>query len=115
MSKRGLLILLVALALVIQNTCPYGLAEKTAVAAPFTHDCPLKQHHAKDSEGKSSADLQDMQTYLKTFNLLSGSVAYHPLPLKEAETVAAVVNMRYNDGFIDLPIKPPIPVPDRLS
>lgn len=48
------LLLLLSLALVLQNTCPYGFAAKTAFVAPQTHDCPLKKdHHALSKEGDS--------------------------------------------------------------
>ena len=49
-----LLLFLLAFSLVLQNTCPYGFAAKTAFAAPHTHDCPLKKdHHSPSKEGDS--------------------------------------------------------------
>lgn len=50
------LLLLLSLALVLQNTCPYGFAAKTAFVAPHTHDCPLKKDHQAPSKEGDSVD-----------------------------------------------------------
>ncbi|HEX8949985.1 MAG TPA: hypothetical protein VF790_13535 [Dissulfurispiraceae bacterium] len=60
MKTARLLLFFLALALVVQNTCPYGFAAKTGFAAPHTHACPLKasRHHGpakeRDTSGKAT-------------------------------------------------------------
>ena len=47
MSRTRFLIFLIACAIVIQNTCPYGWASKTAFMSPHEcgcHQCPVKDH-----------------------------------------------------------------------
>lgn len=108
MSKRGFLVMLIAFAIIIQNTCPYGLAEKTAVASHYVHDCPMKTHHAKDTGGKSENNVRDIQKHFKTFNLLCHFIDTHPQPIEEAQSHVAMAAIKYDDDFIDLPIKPPM-------
>jgi hypothetical protein len=48
-----MLLFLLSVSLVLQNTCPYGFAAKTAFAASHTHACPL--HHSPPG-GTSAVD-----------------------------------------------------------
>jgi len=42
--------------LVMQNTCPYGFAAKTAFVAPLAHDCPLNKSHHSPAKERGSVD-----------------------------------------------------------
>ena len=48
-----MLLFLLSLSLILQNTCPYGFAGKTAFAARQTHACPF---HHQPIQGKSAVD-----------------------------------------------------------
>ncbi len=48
-----MLLLLLSLSLILQNTCPYGFAEKTAFAASHMHACPF--HHCPPT-GQGAVD-----------------------------------------------------------
>jgi hypothetical protein len=54
MGKPAIILLfLLSLSLVLQNTCPHGFAGKTAFAALHTHACP---HQHCPLKGKSAVD-----------------------------------------------------------
>jgi len=65
------LILFLMVSFIVQNTCPYGLAAKTAFATPHTHDCPLKKSHDKSSGGQDSFDTTHGKILNAAFVLLS--------------------------------------------
>jgi len=43
-----ILLFLLAFSLILQNTCPYGFAAKTAFAAPHSHQCSFHRHQTKE-------------------------------------------------------------------
>jgi hypothetical protein len=51
-----LLLFILVISLVLQNTCPYGFAAKTAFVAHHTHDCPLKKSHHSPAKEQNSVD-----------------------------------------------------------
>ena len=48
-----MLLFLLSFSLILQNTCPYGFAGKTAFAALHTHACPF---HHQPLKGKRTVD-----------------------------------------------------------
>jgi hypothetical protein len=56
MKLMRLLFFLLVISLVLQNTCPFGFASKTAFTAPHMHDCPLRKSHHSPAKGQNSVD-----------------------------------------------------------
>jgi hypothetical protein len=61
------LILALALAIVIQNTCPNGWAAKTALSCRKAH-CSMKEHEPAKTEGQPDTK-KDMSNVKQTFVL----------------------------------------------
>jgi len=43
-----ILLFLLALSLILQNTCPYGFAAKTGFAIQYSHQCPFHRHQTTE-------------------------------------------------------------------
>lgn len=56
MKSIWLLLFLLVIALVLQNTCPYSFASRTAFIAPHTHDCPLQKSPHNPAKDRDSVD-----------------------------------------------------------
>jgi hypothetical protein len=56
MKLMRLLLFILVISLVLQNTCPYGFASKTAFTAPHAHDCPLKKSHHSPAKEQNTVD-----------------------------------------------------------
>jgi hypothetical protein len=56
MRITRLLLFVLFLSLVLQNTCPYGFAAKTAFVATQTHDSPQSKNHHSPDKDRDSAD-----------------------------------------------------------
>lgn len=100
------LIVLIAFAIAVQNTCPYGYAGKTSVAAPHVHNCPLKDHQPATPDGQKRVD-KDFRDLNHPFVLVSA-------PADGAfETFAAVretdiiKSPEHKDIFLNPPHRPP--------
>jgi hypothetical protein len=107
MVKLLVIVPLIVLGIVLQNTCPFGLAGKTALASPIVHHCPLKDHHKPCNSGPGARDLQDMQKNFKPFTLMGFTVESGDEPELLAERAEAALADRYEEVIVPLPIKPP--------
>ncbi len=107
MKLIRLFLLLLIFSFVVQNTCPYGFATKTAFASPFTHDCPLKKSPCGSSKG------QDF------FDAMYGKILNPPFVLSMPQLHAliqsfaldadyvALTSDRYTNPFSEPLIRPP--------
>ena len=96
----------VILAIIVQNTCPFGLASKTAFASPYSNHCPLKGHDHEESGRHDGIDKDP-----------SHANSYYVLHV--AETDSALHGPTLNKGMIppglntykdacpDPPLRPP--------
>ena len=66
--RISLLVFLLAIALLIQNTCPHGYAGKSTVASACSH-CPQKQVHKKVPEGTALSGVSQAPAHLPLFVL----------------------------------------------
>jgi hypothetical protein len=108
MTLPRLLLFIVFLTLVLQNTCPYGFAAKTAFVATHSHDCPQsKSHHSPDKDRDSADD--------------SPGGPLHPafvLSISDNQTIVLCSQMKaeytilssenYRDFIKELATKPPV-------
>ena len=85
-----LLLLLLSLAILSQNTCPYGFAAKTEFAASHTHDCPLKKSHHSSSKGQDSLDGS------------AGKVLYPGFVFSISDTRIVILDSHMNTDYIPL-------------
>jgi len=98
---------LIAFAIVVQNTCPYGYAGKTGVAAPRMNNCPLKDHRPATPEGRSKVD-KDFGDINHPFVLALAPVdgIFRTfVPLGETGTINPP---EHKDIFPNPPYRPPI-------
>jgi hypothetical protein len=64
MKLKLVLLSVLFLSLVLQNTCPYGFEAKTAFAAARAPDCPHSgSHHAPDKDQDSGSDNPGVPLY----------------------------------------------------
>jgi hypothetical protein len=111
MTKHRAIVLLIVLGIVLQNTCPFGLAEKTAAASPSVHHhCPLKLHNQKAADtgpATGTGDVQDVQKHFKPFTLMSFKIESVGRPDVLVERAQPALADRYEEAIVALPMKPP--------
>ncbi|MBI5741337.1 MAG: hypothetical protein HZA16_11550 [Nitrospirae bacterium] len=108
MKLMRLLLFLLAVSLVLQNTCPYGYAAKTAFVAPLTHDCPMnKSHHSPSKERGSVDDNQGKALYpLFVFSVPDSRTVISSFQTHAEYTALSSGN--YKDHFREPSIQPPV-------
>jgi hypothetical protein len=107
MKLIKLLIIFLMVSFIVQNTCPYGLAAKTAFASAHTHDCPLKKSHDGTSEGKDFFDHAQGKVLNAAFVLLAPeSYSAMQSDIPNADYIK-VISINYTNPFKEPPIKPP--------
>lgn len=106
MKLARLLLLFLAFSLIIQNTCPYGMAAKTGFAAKEIHHCPLKKHSTSKTDADDTAPkamFQPGQTFVFTV-----SRAINAAPLSSPKIFYSVSELNiYKNIFSEPPAKPP--------
>jgi hypothetical protein len=100
------LIALIVLAIVVQNTCPYGYAGKTAVAATLVHDCPLKNHQPSKSDSPDNFT-EGFKNLNHAYVFTSGGVECGPELFGPAESLSVSVTYSHEDAFLSPPLRPP--------
>jgi len=106
MRFARLLLFFLAISLVIQNTCPYGLAAKTGFMAKEIHHCPLKKHSPAKADADDSAKkvtFQSGQTFVFTVGNANTTA---PLSSKKIAFFFSEINL-YKNISTEPPIKPP--------
>jgi hypothetical protein len=102
---RGIVTLIV-FAIVLQNTCPYGYAGKTAVAAPHVHHCPLKDHQPQKS-GSPDNFTEDFKNLNHAYVFSSEGVACGLKLFGPAQTATTIAAYGHEDAFLIPPLRPP--------
>jgi hypothetical protein len=67
MPASRILIFLIVSAIVMQNTCPYGWAAKTAFASPQASHCPMKEHHRPSEPDNGGGVKKDFSNTSQVF------------------------------------------------
>jgi len=104
------LILVLAIAIGIQNTCPQGLAAKTAfVSCQKTH-CPMKEHKPAKTEGQADTK-KDISNVKQTFvlNIVSRDNTFQILA--QTHGLLSVDSPDLEEIFSDPLFRPPIFAP----
>jgi hypothetical protein len=98
-------IALLVFALLIQNTCPFGAAGKSTVAASCEH-CPLKHHSLVSLDGQKNivADASLVHFPVYVFAVLKTIHTFKLEPIKSAHPVLAD---SYTDALPDELLRPP--------
>ena len=108
MNVFRVLLFLIVISLILQNTCPYGYAAKTAFHAPQKHDCPLKKsHHGSAKDGDSVDDNQEKAMYPSFVFSVPESHAVISCLQRETEYVALSFD-NYRDPFREPLLRPPV-------
>jgi hypothetical protein len=105
MFKRSSIIFLLALALLIQNTCPIGAAGKSSVV-PTCPKCPL-MHNATASSGqehKLVADLFSSHFPMFVFSMPKTSPVFRLALIKTSRTL---LTSGYKNALPDELLRPP--------
>ncbi|KJR40313.1 hypothetical protein MCHI_003788 [Candidatus Magnetoovum chiemensis] len=101
----GLLIIAIA----GQNTCPYGLAGKTAVfTASYTHSCPLKKASHQHNGSNDTNEINNMQKQSQLFQFISYFYDKSYLSVFQIGSVDMLYTNTYEDATLSLPLRPPI-------
>ena len=105
MRALRILVLLLAAALFVQNTCPHGFAGKTTVGRSCGA-CSLKQHHgpSTDQQTRFSTGQSPAHYPLFLFSLPQSLHVLHPRPLAVLEPV---ITDRYTDAEPAELLRPP--------
>jgi hypothetical protein len=100
------LVALIVLAVAVQNTCPYGYAGKTAVAAPHVHNCPLKNHQPSKSD-TSDNFTEDFKNLNHAYVFTSGGVECGLELFGPAQTVTTIAAYGHEDALLSPLLRPP--------
>lgn len=109
MAIARFVVFLIALSLVIQNTCPYGWAAKTVFISPHTSQCshcPLRENKGTASDTKN-----DVRKDISSVNhLFVIHVGERDVPLKSLPPVSFAVSFksdRVYSVFLEPLLRPP--------
>jgi hypothetical protein len=105
MKLMRMILFLLSLSLILQNTCPYGFAAKTAFAARHPHQCPF--HHGKTKEQGTVDDNSKKAIYppfVMVAPFVQPSVGSFPISTDYFSSLSD----RYTNPFKEPRIKPPI-------
>lgn len=104
MKLMRMLLILLSFSLILQNTCPYGFAAKTAFAAPRTNQCPFHHH---STNGQGTVDNNANKVIFPAFVMVVPSVqpCIQRFPVSGDYSFSS--SYRYTDPFKEPLIKPP--------
>ena len=107
MNFLRLLLLLLITSIVLQNTCPYGYAAKTAFTSPHTHDCPLKKSHHGPANDRNSVDDKPGKALYPSFvfSVPESDAVISRFQTKTEYATPSVDN--YKGPFREPPVRPP--------
>jgi len=100
-----ILLFLLALSLILQNTCPYGFAAKTAFAIPHVHWCPFHHHQTKE---QGTVDDNSNKVIHPAFVMVAPSVRASLERFPLSADYFLFLSERYINPFKEPPIKPPV-------
>jgi hypothetical protein len=108
MCRIRILIFLIATAIVMQNTCPYGWAAKTIFMsshASICPHCPIKEAYPPEAQNHVKKNLSNINHFFlihvvepnNTFQILS--------PIDGAPTIKSD---QFNDVYLEPLLRPPV-------
>jgi hypothetical protein len=100
------LIALIVMTIVIQNTCPYGYAAKTAIAAPIEHHCPLKDS-APSEDGGTNRMTQDLRDLSQPYVIAAAPSCDTGLAFDTVMETDIIRHAGFEDFVADPPLRPP--------
>jgi hypothetical protein len=103
--KTGSIIFVLAFALLIQNTCPFGAAGKTAVASSCP-DCPFKQCLVVAQPGQACFAAGFPVAHFPLY-VFAVPKTVHAFRLAPVETRGAVLAERHTDPLPAALLRPP--------
>jgi hypothetical protein len=105
MHRLTTVIFLLVVALLIQNTCPFGAAGKSTVAAACAH-CSIKHGVVASSEGQKSISPDSSQVHFPMF-VFAVSKPIHAFQLIPVQSARPVLADQYQDALPDELLRPP--------
>jgi hypothetical protein len=105
MSKLKPIMLLLAFALLIQNTCPYNAAGKSSVTGACGN-CPLKHTFTVASDAAKNL-VNDASSVHYPLYVFSVPKTVHTFSLDPVKSVKPVLADRYKDALPDELLRPP--------
>jgi hypothetical protein len=106
MKLARMFLLFLAFSLIIQNTCPYGMAAKTGFVAKEIHHCPLKKHSTSKTDADDTAQKAMFQTGQTFVFTVSNAINATPLSSPKVYFSFSEINP-YKNIFAEPPAKPP--------
>ena len=108
MKLKLVLLSVLFLSLVLQNTCPYGFEAKTAFAAVQAPDCPHSGSHHSPEKDRDSADNNPDRPFHPAF-VLSMPDNQTIVPSSQMETKYTILPFNnYKDFHKEPSTKPPL-------
>ncbi|HUJ18793.1 MAG TPA: hypothetical protein VL197_12460 [Nitrospirota bacterium] len=105
MLKLRPVILLLAFALLVQNTCPHGFAGKTSVTPACGH-CSLRQLHASHPDPQLTISSSPSPVHYPLF-VFAVPKTVHTFQLDPIKSARLVLVDRYKDALPDELLRPP--------
>jgi hypothetical protein len=104
MKLMRLLFFLLALSLILQNTCPYGFAAKTAFAFSHLHQCPLHHQTGEQETVDGNPNKAIHPAFVMAASHMQPSIRHFSI----GTDYWPIVSDRYTNPFKDPLIRPPI-------
>lgn len=108
MKLMRLFFFLLAFSLMVQNTCTYGFAGKTAFAAFYTHDCPYQKNQQSPDRDQDSVGDKTVKMLYPAFLFSVPDVQRITLCFREYAAYTPLFSDSYKDPFKKPTIKPPV-------
>jgi len=105
MKFMRLLFLFLAVSLIIQNTCPYGMAGKTGFVSKEMHQCPLKKLSHSEADTDDAAKKTVFQAG-QAFVFIGNALNAIPVSVSEVSISFSAPDL-YKNFIAEPPIKPP--------
>jgi len=99
-------ILLLALALLVQNTCPHGYAGKSSVASACDH-CPMKKHFAAPSASAKTTVASVPSSDHFPLYVFAVQKPIHTFQLEPVTSARTVLANCYEDALPNELLRPP--------
>ncbi|MBI5635299.1 MAG: hypothetical protein HZA15_17670 [Nitrospirae bacterium] len=108
MKALNILTIILAFAISIQNTCPFGLSARNGIASPQTPQCPCSKKAAEKSQGSDNTAKQMPVDIAGPAFVFIAQGRQLIQPLQELNGCCLVCNdISYENVLLDPPTEPP--------
>ena len=110
MMDKRFVIFLISFAIIIQNTCPYGWAAKTAFLSPYTSHCshcPVKEDHQPAKSDTRNDVKKDLSNINHLFVIHIGKFDSSFQILFPIDHAPAIKSDNFKDIYLDPLLRPP--------